>query len=252
MSSPHIVQLYIFKKAPRALPPCFELEGLGGKQLVRALRRAALHPWRDAKFWRQAAVQVEAIPPGDLLGRDFAQICTAFRRIDFASPVLSDYCEAYIQKRKQALNTFELASVLSYHVSASGGQEETKKFAKQVADEVCIEWRQREVVPWSAWKMLVCAAVQSGEAHTGLFKLASPALASNVQFMTAREVTEICEAYAAFRFKHQALLSEVSRFVPSMGLRDHEVKSLQGAFQTLNFEAPMLQRIHELRTYAGG
>ena len=58
------LHLHIFDKAPRCLPPYVEhfmqssSEGakhLDDATLVRALRRAALLPWRDARFWRRAA-----------------------------------------------------------------------------------------------------------------------------------------------------------------------------------------------------
>lgn len=71
------LQLHIFDKAPRCLPPYVELLNgatqtrcLDDATLVRALRRAALLPWRDARFWRQAADVVAKKP---MAGRDIAQ-----------------------------------------------------------------------------------------------------------------------------------------------------------------------------------
>eukprot|EP00438_Fugacium_kawagutii_P019058 Skav215405 [mRNA] locus=scaffold271:124338:124619:- [translate_table: standard] len=74
------LQLHIFDKAPRCLPPYVELLNVTQTQLVRqvddatmvrALRRAALLPWRDARFWRRAADVVAKKDP--MAGRDIAQ-----------------------------------------------------------------------------------------------------------------------------------------------------------------------------------
>ena len=133
------LQLYIFEKAgqverllrgespqllseaPRCLPPYVDLQNLTGDSLVRAVRRAALHPWRDARFWRRAAEHVSALDPQKLPGRDLAQVCLAFKRVDFPSTVLSQHCQQYVQSNYQNLNTFELAAVLSYFCFAGAG-----------------------------------------------------------------------------------------------------------------------------------
>lgn len=234
------------------MPPCTEPEALAGEALVRAVRRAAWHPWRDAQFWRRAAGRVAASTPAELASRDLAQICLAFRRIDFASPTLANYCERYMEERRQAPNTFELAAIAAYFAAACSGSSGTREFVQMLADEVCAEWRQREAVPWSAWKMLVAAAADTGTEHRKLFETASMHLARNAQFMHGRDAAEVCAAYAAFGFKHNGLLGALARFLPSMGLTDAEVQALQEAFVALGFDAPMLSRIRELRGRAAG
>lgn len=88
------LHLHIFDKAPRCLPPYVEhfmqsssTEGakhLDDATLVRALRRAALLPWRDARFWRRAA---DVVAKKDTMaGRDLAQ----------AAPVWSLLIRSYI------------------------------------------------------------------------------------------------------------------------------------------------------------
>lgn len=245
------LQLYIFEQPPRALPPVTDVAGLWGRPLVRAVRRAAGHPWRDAAFWRSAAERVAAGPAADLAGRDLAQLCLAFRRVEFfASPALAAHCELYLAERRQALNTFELAALASYFAPARAGTPGAEEFLRSLADEVCIEWRKSEMVPWSAWRMLVSAAAEGGVPHKELFELAAPHLARSVQFMGGRDVTEICEAYAAFRFRHSELLEEVSRFLPSLGLAPEDVRAIEVAFDRLDFESPMLGSMRELRGYA--
>ena len=69
------LQLHIFDRAPRCLPPYAELlsdaRHLDDATLVRSLRRAALLPWRDARFWRRAA---DVVAKKDTMaGRDLAQ-----------------------------------------------------------------------------------------------------------------------------------------------------------------------------------
>lgn len=232
------------------MPPVTDLEGLKGEALTRAVRRAAWHPWRDAQFWRSAATQVAQVPPSHVAGRDLAQMCLAFRRIQFASPVLAQYCERYFDERRQALNTFELAAVLLYFAAARIAPE-SEKFAHELADEVCNDWRHREVVPWTAWRMLVTSLADMDVSHQKLFEAASPQLAQSARLMNGRDAVAICEAYAAFRFKHHGLLSEVAKFLPSMGLRDGEVWALHTAFAELEFDAPLLHRIRELRGLGG-
>ncbi|CAJ1459330.1 unnamed protein product, partial [Effrenium voratum] len=56
-----------------------------------------------------------------------------------------------------------------------------------------------------------------------------------------------CSAFASFRFKHQGLCSELEAFVPSLGLSGQEAHALQDAFERLDFEAPMLLRLRQLR-----
>ena len=69
------LNLHIFDKAPRCLPPYVEhvelAKNLNDATLVRAVRRAALLPWRDARFWRRAADVVADRKALD--GRDLAQ-----------------------------------------------------------------------------------------------------------------------------------------------------------------------------------
>mmetsp|Transcript_112571 Transcript_112571/g.352061 ORF Transcript_112571/g.352061 Transcript_112571/m.352061 type:complete len:227 (+) Transcript_112571:110-790(+) len=218
--------------------------------MVRAVKQAAWHPWRDACFWRKAAAHVAAIPPGQLASRDLAQVCLAFRRIDYSSNVLADYCKTYVGERLQHLNMFELAAVLLYFATEYAGTPGSQDFVRKVADEACIEWRQRENVPWSAWRMLVCSAALAGVAHQQLFVTASPHLVQSVKLMSGRDAVDVCNAYATFRFKHHGLFTEVARFLPNMGLNDREVAQLQAAFQRLEFDAPLLKRIQELRSYA--
>lgn len=65
------LHLYIFDKAPRCLPPYLDLARRSDDFFVRALRRAALLPWRDARFWRRAA---DAVAEREkMAGRDLAQ-----------------------------------------------------------------------------------------------------------------------------------------------------------------------------------
>lgn len=250
MSAARRLQLYIFNAAPRAMPPFVdELEQLSGEALARAARRAAWHPWRDAHFWRTVANHTAATMPSEMAGRDLSQLCLAFRRIEFASPELVSYCERYLEERRQALNTFELAGVLSYFAAACPDEASCEHFAQKVADEVCSEWRQqKELVPWTAWRMLVSSTADAGVEHQKLFEVASPHLARSARLMNGRDAVDVCEAYAAFRFKHHGLLTEVGRFLPSMGLSDAEVWALQAAFARLEFDAPLLQRMHELHS----
>eukprot|EP00933_Yihiella_yeosuensis_P031792 TRINITY_DN25411_c1_g1_i1.p1 TRINITY_DN25411_c1_g1~~TRINITY_DN25411_c1_g1_i1.p1 ORF type:complete len:263 (+),score=43.13 TRINITY_DN25411_c1_g1_i1:88-876(+) len=247
MAAPRYLQLYIFEKAPRGIPPITDLRGLRGESLVRAVRRAALHPWKDARFWRQAASHVSSASPDKLSGRDLAQVCMAFSRIEFPSPILSRYIQKYVEERRQALNTFELAAVLMYFSSASAGSVGSEDFVRLLADEAVNEWRQRETIPWSAWRMLVTGAAQAGVNHKQLFTVAAPHLAKNAKFMNGRDAVDVCSAFAEFRFRHNALLSELARFLPSMGLADREVMALQAAFDRLEFDAPLLLRLRELR-----
>merc|ERR1712129_257444 len=186
-----------------------------------------------------AGSRVAASAPLDLAGRDLAQLCLSFRRIEFASPELSRYCELYMDERRQALNTFELAAVLSYFAVACADAATCEDFTRKVADEVCSEWRQqKEVVPWSAWRMLVSSAASARVDHRQLFEVASPHLARSARLMNGRDAMDICSAYAAFRFKHEGLLTEVARFLPSMGLSNAEVWALESAFARLEFDAP--------------
>jgi len=216
---------------------------------VRAVQRAAVHPWRDARFWRQAAATVAETRPADVSGRDLAQTCLAFKRIEFASPILAKYCEKYMDERRQALNTFEIAAVLAYFVAASTGKPDAQDFVRALADEACIEWRLKETVPWVAWRMLVTASANAGVAHQLLFTTASPHLCKSVQFMTGRDAVDVCDAYATLGFKHHALLDEIAKFLPSMGLSDSEVRMLQQFFDRLDVDAPLLHRIRELHSY---
>jgi len=244
------LQLYIFETAPRALPPFVdELAQLPSEALARAARRAAWHPWRDAYFWRSMAQRTAAVAPRELAGRDLAQLCLSFRRIEFSSPELTSYCEKYLDERRQSLNTFELAAVLSYCAVAHTDTAASEDFTKKVADEVCSELRQqKEAVPWSAWRMLVSAAASARVPHQKLFEVASPHLARNARLMNGRDAVDICSAYALFRFKHHGLLTEVARFLPSMGLSDAEVWALQTAFTRLEFDAPLLERIRAVQS----
>ncbi|CAK0825670.1 unnamed protein product [Prorocentrum cordatum] len=206
------LHLYIFERAPRALPPCVRPEGLAPRKLLRAVRRAAAHPWRDARFWRAAAAGVAAVPLGQMAGRDLAQACMAFRRVEFTSPVLTAYCERYVSERRQLLNTIELAAVLLYAAAAhDGGGAGTAEFVRLLADEACSEARLSENVPWSAWRMLVSGAARAGVAHQRLFAAASPHLARGAPQMSGRDAVDVCAAYAAFRFKHHGLLAELVR-----------------------------------------
>ena len=59
--------------------------------------------------------------PGKLPGRDLAQVCLAFRKVDFPSVLLSQYCQQYLQTNYQNLNTFELAAALNYFCFAGAG-----------------------------------------------------------------------------------------------------------------------------------
>jgi len=247
-----VLQLYILERAPRSMPPWTELpEGLSRLALARVVRRAAWHPWRDATFWREAAQRAESRPTEALAGRHLAQLCLAFRHIGFASPVLAAYCERYFKEQRQGLNTFELAAVLTYFAGVCARAPGAEAFVEHLADEVCSDWRKREVVPWSAWRMLVVAAAESGVAHRGLFETASTHLAKSARLMSGRDAVDICSAYAAFRFKHHSLLGEVGHFLPSMDLTDSEVWALQTALARLDFEAPLLHhRLRELRGLA--
>ncbi|CAE7235206.1 ACER3 [Symbiodinium sp. CCMP2592] len=87
----------------------------------------------------------------------------------------------------------------------------------------------------------------AGIDHQRLFGVAAPHLARNVKFMSGKDVVDVCGAFAEFRFKHHALLGEVSRFLPAMGLSGPEAAALQASFQRLEFEAPWLLRLRELR-----
>merc|ERR1719223_1351802 len=81
MNAARTLQLYIFEAAPRRMPPFTQIrEGWRLETLVRAVRRAAAHPWRDARFWRNAADHIAAAQPAEVTGRDLAQGCLAFRR----------------------------------------------------------------------------------------------------------------------------------------------------------------------------
>jgi len=247
MKNQRILQLYIFTKPPRAIPPVVNVKEIHGEAFLRAIRRAAWQPWRDARFWRDAAAHVAASPLEGLAGRDLAQVCLSFQKIQIGSAELTEYIQRYFAARRQSLNTFELAVVLSYFIGSHAGGPGTESFVQSVADEACIEWRQRETVPWSAWKMFVLAASQAGVPHQELFTLASTHLERNVRFMRGSEAVEICCAYAALRFKHTGLFNEISRFVSSMSLKDTEVEMLHEAFRELEHDAPLLQRIRELQ-----
>lgn len=246
------VRLFVFEDGPRAAPRGLDLGEIWGEHAVRRIQRAAWHPWRDARFWRQAAAQVAAVPAGQLSGRDLAQVCLAFRRIEFSSLELCACCEREVEERRQRFNIFELAAVALYAASAQGSASTAHDLVVRIADEACLEWRQRELVPWSAWRMLVSGAAGTGAAHQELFKVAAPHLSKSVPQMSSRDAVDICAAYAAFRFKHHALLSELSRFLPSMGLTDREVSALQGSFERLDFESLPLQRLKELRSFGAG
>lgn len=248
------LRLFVFSDGPRALPAGVrDVEGaVWGEALLRTIQRAAAQHWRDAHFWRTAAAHVAAAPLGALVGRDLAQVCLAFRRIEFSSPELCRCCERHVSDHRRGLNTFELAAVSQYVAASQAGSAEAQDFMQQVADEACTDWRQRETVPWPAWRMLVCSAAQAGTPHQQLFKVAAPHLAKNVPSMLARDAVDVCAAYAAFRFKHHVLLSELSRFLPSMGLNDREVLAMQDALKELDFESPPLQRLHELRRFGRG
>eukprot|EP00747_Dinoflagellata_sp_TGD_P215663 gnl/TRDRNA2_/TRDRNA2_88333_c0_seq1.p2 gnl/TRDRNA2_/TRDRNA2_88333_c0~~gnl/TRDRNA2_/TRDRNA2_88333_c0_seq1.p2 ORF type:complete len:147 (+),score=29.09 gnl/TRDRNA2_/TRDRNA2_88333_c0_seq1:390-830(+) len=143
--------------------------------------------------------------------------------------------------------------VLSYFVAARSGTDSEKfeHFVRELADEVCTEWRQREAIPWTAWRSLVSAAADARVAHRRLFETAAPHLAGNVRLMNGRDAVDVCAAYAAFAYRHNALLSEVSRFLPSMGLDDAEVKALQASLERLEFDAPPLRRLAELHSFSG-
>eukprot|EP00927_Polykrikos_kofoidii_P040289 TRINITY_DN34475_c0_g1_i1.p1 TRINITY_DN34475_c0_g1~~TRINITY_DN34475_c0_g1_i1.p1 ORF type:complete len:272 (-),score=40.30 TRINITY_DN34475_c0_g1_i1:76-798(-) len=231
------------------MPPFTQIrEGTRLETVVRAVRRAAAHPWRDARFWRKAAERMAAAQPAEVTGRDLAQVCLAFRRIEFFSPSLARYCELHVGERRQALNTFEIAAVASYSVLRGPSEESGDAvFVRTLFDEACADWRRREVVPWVAWRMLICAAAEANISHQILFATASPQLAQNVRLMTGRDVAEIGRAFAVFGFKHHGLLSEMSRFLPSLGLSDTEVKEVKTTFARLDFEEPMLRRMSELR-----
>ncbi|CAE7528248.1 ACER3 [Symbiodinium sp. CCMP2456] len=183
--------------------------------------------------------------PQKLPGRDLAQVCLAFRKVDFPSTVLSQHCQQYVQNNYQNLNTFELAAVLSYFCFAGAGLSGGDEFIRAAADEAVNDWRLRETVPWSAWRMLVTAAAEAGIDHQRLFGVAAPHLARNVKFMSGKDVVDVCGAFAEFRFKHHGLLGEVSRFLPAMGLSGSEAAALQASLQRLEFEAPWLLRIPE-------
>jgi len=246
-----LLQVYIFQKLPQNMPPVTNLTNCHWKDLVGAIRRAAVHPWRDALFWRQAAVGVSSVPPSILPGRDLAQVCLAFRTIGFKSPRLAHFCRSYLDERRQGLNTFELSALLLYYTSISSGARDDQEFVRNIAHEACIEWRKREKVPWSAWKMLVIAVADARVASQQLFATASPHLTQGVQFMAARDAVDVCNAFATFRFKHHGLLSEVSRFAPSMGLKVQDVHDLTNAFNKLEFEhPPLFSHIRELREEA--
>eukprot|EP00435_Cladocopium_sp_Y103_P048056 s2927_g14.t1 len=248
------LHLHIFDKAPRCLPPYVEhfmqgasTEGakhLDDATLVRAVRRGALLPWRDARFWRRAA---DAVAKKEMAGRDLAQVCLAFRRVDFPSRILSQHCLSYVTSASPTFNTFELSAVLAYFSSAGAGLPGAEDFICKIADEAVAPWRQRETVPWSAWKMLVTASAEAGVDHQLLFTTAAPHLARNVKYMNGRDAVDVCGAFAEFRFKHNALLAELARFLPAMGLSDAEVAAMQGSFQRLDFDAPMLRRLQQLK-----
>mmetsp|Transcript_49780 Transcript_49780/g.81848 ORF Transcript_49780/g.81848 Transcript_49780/m.81848 type:complete len:98 (+) Transcript_49780:3-296(+) len=95
--------------------------------------------------------------------------------------------------------------------------------------------------------MLVTASAEAGVDHQLLFTTAAPHLARNVKYMNGRDAVDVCGAFAEFRFKHNALLAELARFLPAMGLSDAEVAAMQGSFQRLDFEAPMLRRLQQLK-----
>mmetsp|Transcript_126787 Transcript_126787/g.370623 ORF Transcript_126787/g.370623 Transcript_126787/m.370623 type:complete len:259 (+) Transcript_126787:52-828(+) len=242
-----VLQLYMFNGALRSMPPITEVKGLHGTAMVRVLQRAAWQPWRDAFFWRQAASKVASTQPVELSGRQLAQICSAFQRIDFASHELAQYCRRYLSERQQTLNTFELAAVVMYFSAVNRDAPDLQEFVRQIADEVCIEWRQREAVPWIAWKMLVSSAAVARVGHQHLFASASPHLSRSVRFMSGRDAVDVCSAYAMFRFKHHGLLQEVHRFLPSMGLSHRDICELRAAYDRLGFDVPLLGEIHELQ-----
>lgn len=246
------MSLFIFERGPRAAPAGLELGKVWSERHVRSIRRAAAHPWRDASFWRQAADQVAAVPAGSLPGHDLAQVCLAFRRIEFCSQQLCTRATEEVQERRQRLNVFELAAVAFYVASAQGSTPAAQKLIQTIADEACLEWRQREAVPWAAWRMLLAGAAGAGAAHQELFKVAGPPLTASVPLMSGRDAVDICAAYARFRFKHHALLGELSRYLPSMGLNDREVWALQESFEQLGFESLPLQRLQELRHFSAG
>lgn len=246
-----MLQLYIFVKPPRAMPAYPELDALSGESFVRAVRRAAWHPWRDARYWRHAAALLAKRPLQDVSGRELAQVCFAFNRIGFASPTLASYCEQYVEERRQALNMFEIAAVLTYIASACAGAPDGRTLAAHLADEMCIEWRQRETVPWTAWRMSVCALARGGVAHQALFTAAAPHLAQSVPAMNGRDAADISNAYATFGFKHHGLLSEMARFVPYMGLSASEAVEMRQAFSRLDFHAPLLESLEETRGARG-
>ena len=92
------LHLHIFDKAPRCLPPYVEhfmqsssgAKHLDDATLVRALRRAALLPWRDARFWRRAA---DVVAKKDTMaGRDLAQAAPGSLLI--RSDQLQRYCNS--------------------------------------------------------------------------------------------------------------------------------------------------------------
>lgn len=245
-----MLQLYIFETRPRALPAYPELGSLSGETFLRAVRRAAWLPWRDARYWRQAASLLAARPLEHVSGRELAQVCFAFNRIGFVSPVLANFCERYLGNRRQALNMFELAAVLAYVATVCMGSPGGRALAIKLADEMCIDWRQRETVPWTAWRMSVCALARGTVAHQALFSAAAPHLARNVPSMSGRDAADIVMAYATFGFKHHGLLSEMSRFVPSMGLTAREANDLRQAFARLGFDAQVLralESVHDVR-----
>eukprot|EP00811_Abedinium_folium_P005990 NODE_15511_length_1046_cov_7.245919.p1 GENE.NODE_15511_length_1046_cov_7.245919~~NODE_15511_length_1046_cov_7.245919.p1 ORF type:complete len:259 (+),score=35.28 NODE_15511_length_1046_cov_7.245919:134-910(+) len=244
------LQLYIFEREPRFMPPDTEVANLRGEAFLRAVRRAAWQPWRDARFWRDAARNLEGLPPAEVSGQLLARVCLSFQRIEIRSSELVQYCERYISERCQTLNTFELAAVLSYAIAASTGTPSPEALVKRVADEVCIEWRQRETVPWSAWRRLVCAAAEAGVPHQQLFATASPHLEENVKHMRSRDVVDVVTAFAAFGFRHTGLLAEVSRLLPSKGIANAEARTLEEAFTRLNYDAPPLHRIRKLHALA--
>merc|ERR1719183_281291 len=99
--------------------------------------------------------------------------------------------------------------------------------------------------------MAVSAVVAARVAHRPLFEAAGPHLMKGVEHMTSRDVVEVCTAFATFGFRHSGLLGEVARVLPSMSLNDAEVRALQEAFARLEFDAPLLQRLRELRALGG-
>ena len=50
--------------------------------------------------------------------------------------------------------SLRLAAVLSYFSTAGGGMPGSEDFVRLLVDEALLPWRQKEAVPWAAWKML--------------------------------------------------------------------------------------------------